>query len=60
MPFLVVPLGCGEALPDQLDVFLRRRYSLRRLLLEGVKDVNLAGELKVRFTASPRRGRGVA
>src|SRR6266849_6068595 len=40
-----MPLRGGEALPDQVDLPLRRRYALLRLLLKRVKDVDPAGEL---------------
>src|SRR6267378_1390274 len=40
-----MPLGGGEALPDPVDILLRRRYALLRLLLKRVKDVDPAGEL---------------
>ncbi len=29
-PFLVVPLGGGQPLPDQRDILVRRRYALLR------------------------------
>src|SRR5262245_42771687 len=39
-----MPLGGGQPLPDQLDILLRRRYALLRLLLESVKDIDPACE----------------
>jgi hypothetical protein len=45
LPFLVEPFGVRQPAPDEFDVPLGRGDALFGLFLEGVKNVDNAGEL---------------